>query len=90
MTARRGPWDPWDERPPASPAPPPEPTAETDAVAQFPCPGCGATLRYAPGMRSLVCGFCGTESELPEADAADRRAAIEEQDFRHLWTTRLS
>jgi len=30
--------------------------------AEFPCPGCGAELKWKPGSESLECPFCGTTS----------------------------
>jgi LSD1 subclass zinc finger protein len=32
----------------------------------FECVGCGASLEYAPGTRSLRCPHCGTEQAVPE------------------------
>jgi LSD1 subclass zinc finger protein len=57
-------------------APPP-----AEAESRFPCPSCGATLSYRPGERVLRCAFCGAETPAPETGAAERRAAVEEQDF---------
>ncbi|MEO0990308.1 MAG: primosomal protein N' (replication factor Y) - superfamily II helicase [Pseudomonadota bacterium] len=36
---------------------------------RFPCPACGANLRFAPGGDKLLCDFCGHEESL-ENDAA--------------------
>ena len=35
---------------------------------QFPCKNCGGFLTFQPGMKSLVCQFCGTLNEIVDAD----------------------
>jgi LSD1 subclass zinc finger protein len=74
-----GPWGRGRRKPPVeteAAAPPP-----AEAESQFPCPSCGATLSYRPGERVLRCAFCGAETPAPETGRAERRAAVEEQDF---------
>lgn len=44
---------------------------------RFPCPACGADLRYAPDKVVLRCDHCGHEEPIPEA-----RGAIEALDLR--------
>lgn len=44
---------------------------------RFPCPTCGADLRYAPGRDALACQHCGHEEAVP-----DLRGAIPELDLR--------
>lgn len=44
---------------------------------RFPCPSCGADLRFAPGSDSLVCGHCGHEAPI-----AAPRGGIRELDLR--------
>jgi DNA-directed RNA polymerase subunit RPC12/RpoP len=46
------------------------------AVGQFGCTNCGADLKYKPGTQHLVCGYCGTDNEIP-----DPGMDIEELDF---------
>jgi DNA-directed RNA polymerase subunit RPC12/RpoP len=55
------------------------PVSGADAPEQhrFPCPACGADLRYAPGPGVLRCQHCGHEEAIPEA-----RGAISELDLR--------
>lgn len=61
----------------------PEPAAPPPdaAPSQYPCPNCGAILSYQPGEHVLTCAFCGTVSELPQADAQAQAEAVREQDF---------
>jgi ribosomal protein S27AE len=44
---------------------------------RFPCPTCGADLRFAPELDRLKCGHCGYEEAVPEA-----RGGIRELDLR--------
>jgi DNA-directed RNA polymerase subunit RPC12/RpoP len=44
---------------------------------RFPCPTCGADLRYAPELDRLKCAHCGHEEAIPE-----HRGAIPELDLR--------
>jgi predicted RNA-binding Zn-ribbon protein involved in translation (DUF1610 family) len=44
---------------------------------RFPCPACGADLRYAPELDRLKCAHCGHEETIPE-----HRGAIAELDLR--------
>ncbi|HTS84943.1 MAG TPA: hypothetical protein VMG61_07545 [Usitatibacter sp.] len=46
-------------------------------VRDITCKSCGAKLSFAPGTRSLKCGHCGAENEIPEAPAAP----VAEQDY---------
>lgn len=61
----------------------PEPAAPPPdaAPSQYPCPNCGAILSYQPGEHVLTCAFCGTVSEIPQADAQAQAEAVREQDF---------
>ena len=43
---------------------------------EFPCEQCGAELKFAPGMNSLKCEYCGHLNEIPALPDA-----IEEVDF---------
>ena len=36
----------------------------TFQVRHYPCPGCGAELRYSPSRRALACEYCGHEEAL--------------------------
>lgn len=36
----------------------------------FPCPGCGADLRFDPGTARMACGHCGADAEVPHVDDA--------------------
>ena len=36
----------------------------------FPCPGCGADLRFDPGSAKMACGHCGADTEVPHVDDA--------------------
>jgi predicted RNA-binding Zn-ribbon protein involved in translation (DUF1610 family) len=44
---------------------------------RFPCPSCGADLRYAPDLDKLKCAHCGYEEAVPE-----NRGPIPELDLR--------
>jgi DNA-directed RNA polymerase subunit RPC12/RpoP len=59
---------PWGR--PASGAPPPAPPRPPATAAlethRFPCPACGADLRYAPGTTLMRCQHCGTEEPIPD------------------------
>lgn len=44
---------------------------------RFPCPACGANLRYAPDLDRLACAHCGHEEAVPE-----HRGPIPELDLR--------
>jgi DNA-directed RNA polymerase subunit RPC12/RpoP len=44
---------------------------------RFPCPACGADLRYQPGADRLVCQHCGHQEAVP-----DRRGGLVELDLR--------
>ncbi len=44
---------------------------------RFPCPSCGAPLRFQPGTSALRCPHCGHEEPIP-----DMRGAIPELDLR--------
>ena len=46
-------------------------------VRNIACKSCGAKLSFAPGTRSLKCGHCGAENEIPEEAAAP----VAEQDY---------
>jgi DNA-directed RNA polymerase subunit RPC12/RpoP len=50
-------------------------TAETTV---YECTSCGGNLEFAPGTQSLACPYCGTENELPAAEAP---AAYNELDY---------
>lgn len=47
----------------------------------FPCTGCGATLRYAPGQEAMVCPQCQTVNSLTQADEQARAVALTEHDY---------
>jgi DNA-directed RNA polymerase subunit RPC12/RpoP len=69
---------PWgrakDAPPPPAPAARPGGGAETH---RFPCPACGADLRFEPGTTGMVCAHCGHREAIPEL-----RGGIEELDLR--------
>lgn len=44
---------------------------------RFPCPSCGADLRYAPELDALKCAHCGHEEKVPE-----NRGRLPELDLR--------
>lgn len=48
---------------------------------RFPCPQCGADLRYSPGEERLVCDHCGHGEAIPEAGRGHHQP-IPEIDFR--------
>ena len=48
---------------------------------RFPCPTCGAALRFAPGEGQMVCDHCGGHQPLHNAKAA--QGSIPELAFRH-------
>jgi Zn finger protein HypA/HybF involved in hydrogenase expression len=45
---------------------------------QFPCKNCGGFLTFQPGMKSLVCQFCGTQNEIID----DTTIEIKEIDYK--------
>ena len=45
---------------------------------RFPCPTCGAVMRYLPGTDRIRCDHCGHESRIEPS-----RARIEELDYEH-------
>lgn len=45
------------------------PQAETGAVQEFPCQGCGAKLSFEPGADALVCPYCGTKQDIVASEA---------------------
>jgi DNA-directed RNA polymerase subunit RPC12/RpoP len=59
---------PWGRRSPGAPppAPPRPPAASALETHRFPCPACGADLRYAPGTTLMRCQHCGTEEPIPD------------------------
>ena len=44
------------------------PTDERVALAKFACPACGGEAHWHPGRQTLVCPYCGTESDAPAGD----------------------
>ncbi len=73
------------------PPPPPAPwgslAPEAEKPAQprtdkrdFPCPNCGADLRFDPGVEAMKCTHCEAEVEVPHVD--DEAAQVE-NDLRH-------
>lgn len=60
------------------------PEAHTaNASRVFPCSACGASLRYDPGVGSLLCANCGTSNAAPAPARDDVVAATEELDYLH-------
>jgi len=63
--------------------PPPPPSADTPQAKadnrDFPCPNCGADLRFDPGAEALKCTHCEAEVDVPHLDD---EAAQEENDLR--------
>lgn len=47
---------------------------------RFPCPNCGADLRFSPGTGQLTCDHCGHSEALTQG--RQKRATIPETDFR--------
>ena len=64
-----------------APAPPPETLDH-----RFPCPNCGADLRFSPATGALTCDFCGHTEEPAVTVAPD---AIVELDFATAIAERL-
>ncbi len=61
-----------------TPPPPPESaTQKDDGLHSAPCHGCGADLRFEPGIQQLECPYCGSVSEIETSEVV-----IEELDFR--------
>ena len=48
----------------------------------FPCPACGADLRFDPGKGSMHCGHCGSDVPVPHVD--DAAAQVENPYHAHL------
>jgi predicted RNA-binding Zn-ribbon protein involved in translation (DUF1610 family) len=64
---RPAPWGASRDAPAPAPAPPrPAPGSDLETH-RFPCPACGADLRYAPGTTMMRCQHCGEEEPIPEA-----------------------
>lgn len=73
---------PGDTLSPAPTAPEPRPAAPPSGQVQledhrFPCPACGAPMRFRPGTTALRCPHCGHEEPIPDA-----RGGIPELDLR--------
>ena len=47
-----------------------------DKQLRFPCDKCGAMLKFAPGVQTLSCHYCGQQSQI-----AERFETIQEYDF---------
>lgn len=67
---------PADALPPAKAEPAPLPAARV-----FPCAACGASLRFDPGVGSLVCGNCGARNDRDAVSDTVRASATEELDY---------
>jgi DNA-directed RNA polymerase subunit RPC12/RpoP len=55
---------------------------------RFPCPTCGADLRYSPGTSDLVCDHCGAVEPIP--DAGNGGEAARELDYARAIDNRLA
>lgn len=53
---------------------------------RFPCPACGADLRFVPGGTGLICNHCGHRESIEQPPAPP---AIREMDFRAALAARL-
>ena len=66
--------------------PPLPPKAEADDAKQnnrhFPCPSCGADLRFHPGEAQMLCTHCDTRVEVPHVD--DEAAQVEHGLLDHI------
>jgi hypothetical protein len=74
-TGVTGSGDPFEASDADAPRPAPLPASRV-----FPCTGCGASLRFDPGVGALVCSNCGTRNEVP-VDPIAATAALEELDY---------
>ncbi len=63
------------------------PAVPPGEVHRFPCPACGADLRFNPQAGELVCDHCGHTT--PMAAPPPARAAIRELDFRAALADQL-
>lgn len=50
----------------------------TAKVRAFPCASCGAKLSFAPGSKTLKCGYCGTVNDIPDTDDKVQELSLEE------------
>lgn len=57
-------------------------TEPADPQHRFPCPSCGADLRYDPAGGKLKCAHCGYEAAIGDGGPWGHAAAIRERDFR--------
>jgi hypothetical protein len=80
---------PWGAAAAPEPIDDPETPAEPEAVSQYPCGNCGAILAFQPGAHLLHCGFCGSDTPIPEADETALAAAVREQDYNAALAGRL-
>jgi len=72
--------NPWAKPAPLNaPKPPSKPAAARRDQRDFPCPNCGADLRFDPGVSMMKCTHCEAEIEVPHVDD---EAAHEEFDLR--------
>ncbi len=66
--------------------PPPPPLSKGDETRRdqrhFPCPNCGADLRFDPGAAAMVCTHCEAEVEVPHVD--DEAAQVEHDLLEHI------
>jgi DNA-directed RNA polymerase subunit RPC12/RpoP len=69
--------------PTATRTPQKQPAADAvqSANKTFQCQKCKAKLEFQPGLQALKCPYCGTETEIPEADLEQSREALERQDY---------
>ncbi len=70
---------------PEAPPEPPEVPAPDEHL--FPCPQCGADLRFEPASGSMVCDFCGYSSPAETGDTPAE--TVRERDFRAALEARL-
>lgn len=61
---------------PVPPSSSSSPSPENAQVRRFGCPGCGATLTFAPGIQRLKCEYCDHEQDIP-ADGSAISGAVE-------------
>jgi DNA-directed RNA polymerase subunit RPC12/RpoP len=60
-------------------------TAESAASRTFPCPGCGATVEFAPGTAVLRCPRCGHQQAVAAVPGQARKHPFEELAMLPAW-----
>lgn len=71
-----------------------DPNTPAPATGVFPCKGCGADLKFAPGSTELICPYCGSRETIAgpseTVEELDFHAALSEAEKESVTEERLS